>query len=78
MHAYSPYAAGPQRNGCLVRCKRITARISYWPITLIACNRHYAPSAPIRYSASFHILYSIFYPHHQASDSPTFPCREVF
>ncbi|MBA0861825.1 hypothetical protein Goshw_001426, partial [Gossypium schwendimanii] len=39
--------------GCLVRCKRITARIGYWPITLISYNRHYAPSAPIRYSALF-------------------------
>ncbi|MBA0680499.1 hypothetical protein Goari_012191, partial [Gossypium aridum] len=50
---HSPYAAGPQPNGCLVHCKRITARIGYCPITPIARNRHYAPSAPIRYSAIF-------------------------
>ncbi|MBA0865646.1 hypothetical protein Goshw_014113, partial [Gossypium schwendimanii] len=48
--------------------------MSYWPITLIVRNRHYAPSASIRYSASFHLLYSIFCPHHQAFNFPTFPC----
>ncbi|MFQ6660052.1 hypothetical protein Gotur_028691 [Gossypium turneri] len=74
MHAYSPYVVGPLRNACLVHCKPIPPRIGYWPITLIARNRHYAPSAPITYSASFHLFYSVFCPHPQHSDSPTLPC----
>ncbi|KAG4151428.1 hypothetical protein ERO13_D04G064100v2 [Gossypium hirsutum] len=50
---HSPYTAGPQPNGCLVHCNNITARIGYWPITPIALNGYYAPSAPIRDSARF-------------------------
>ncbi|PPE00260.1 hypothetical protein GOBAR_DD02738 [Gossypium barbadense] len=50
---HSPYTAGPQPNGCLVHCNNITARIGYWPITPIARNGYYAPSAPIRDSARF-------------------------
>ncbi|MFQ6643963.1 hypothetical protein Gotur_017428 [Gossypium turneri] len=74
MHAYSPYAASPPRNGCLVRCFPIPSRIGYSLITLIACNRYYAPSAPITHSASFPFFSSIFYPRPQHSDSPTLPC----
>ncbi|MBA0618372.1 hypothetical protein Godav_027732 [Gossypium davidsonii] len=69
---HSPYSAGLQPNGRLVACNVITALIGFAPITSIARNSHYAPSAPIRIPPAFHIFYSIFCPH-QASDSPTFP-----
>ncbi|MBA0645858.1 hypothetical protein Goklo_013898, partial [Gossypium klotzschianum] len=33
------------------------------------------PQRRLGISPSFHLLYSIFCHHHQASNSPTFPCR---
>ncbi|MBA0692969.1 hypothetical protein Goari_010489, partial [Gossypium aridum] len=62
MHAYSPYAAGLLGNDRLVRCNPIPLRIDYSPITLIARNRHYAPSAPITYSVFFPFLLFHFLP----------------
>ncbi|TYH40203.1 hypothetical protein ES332_D12G231000v1 [Gossypium tomentosum] len=59
------YAAGPPGNGCLVRCFPIPRRIGYSPITLIARNRHYGPSAPITHSASFPFFSSVFCPRPQ-------------
>ncbi|MFQ6620350.1 hypothetical protein Gotur_000942, partial [Gossypium turneri] len=78
LHAYSPYAAGPPGNGCLVHCFPIPPRISYSPITLIARNRHYAPSAPITHSVSFPFFSFVFCPRPQRSDSPTLPCTGNF
>ncbi|TYH38167.1 hypothetical protein ES332_D12G091700v1 [Gossypium tomentosum] len=62
---FPPYAAGPPGNGCLVRCFPIPRRIGYSPITLIARNRHYGPSAPITHSASFPFFSSVFCPRPQ-------------
>ncbi|MBA0548996.1 hypothetical protein Golob_020057, partial [Gossypium lobatum] len=59
---------------CLVRYFPIPRRIGYSPITFIARNRHYAPSAPITHSASFPFFSSVFCPRPQCSDSPTLPC----
>ncbi|KAL1132861.1 hypothetical protein V6Z11_A12G000700 [Gossypium hirsutum] len=60
-----PQKAGPPGNGCLVRCFPIPRRIGYSPITLIARNRHYGPSAPITHSASFPFFSSVFCPRPQ-------------
>ncbi|XP_040952734.1 uncharacterized protein [Gossypium hirsutum] len=57
-----------------VRCFPIPHRIAYSLITLIARNRHYAPSAPITHSASFPFFSSVFCPRPQRSDSSTLPC----
>ncbi|KAK8269711.1 hypothetical protein V6Z12_D11G148600, partial [Gossypium hirsutum] len=69
-----PLCSGPTRKRLFGSLFSHSLRIGYSPITLIARNRHYAPSVPITHSASFYFFFSFFCPHPQRSDSPTLPC----
>nr|KJB80037.1 hypothetical protein B456_013G078800 [Gossypium raimondii] len=62
-----PLCNGPTTKRLFGSLYSDSPRIGYWPITLIARNRHSLPQRRLAIPPPFHLLFSIFYPHHKVS-----------